>query len=158
MNCGDSEVGGQSRHCLLCRPEGPSSDTERLGVTAVFGEEVKLSQEGRREESLNTRLNTLTQMILSQVVANYLIHLIPLGVEVFINDFAGEDLGSHTHNSVRVRLALNHPFDVLILGLQVLGLYQVDTDDTLEGRSLSGPGLGVMQPQQLHLKTVPPLP
>lgn len=87
----------------------------------------------RKRTEVKILLDICTQVTtLGKGVTNYLIHLIPCGVEIFINDFAGKDLGTYSCNSIWIWLALNHPFDVFILRLQVFGLYQMHTDNTLD--------------------------
>lgn len=63
----------------------------------------------------------------------HLIHLVPLGVDSLVDDFALEELRPHLDDSVRVRLALNQPAQELVLSQQFLGLQEVDPQDPLMG-------------------------
>lgn len=63
----------------------------------------------------------------------HLVHLVPLGVDSLMDDFALEELRPHLDDSVRVWLALNQPAQEFVLTQQFLGLQEVDPQDPLMG-------------------------
>lgn len=63
----------------------------------------------------------------------HLIHLVPLGVDGLVDDFALEELRPHLDDSIRVWLALNQPAQEFVLTQQFLGLQEVDPQDPLMG-------------------------
>lgn len=59
--------------------------------------------------------------------AAHLIHLVPLRVQVLLDNFALVNVRPDSDHSVRVRLALDQPSQDLVLTQQVLGLDEVDS-------------------------------
>lgn len=63
--------------------------------------------------------------------SKYLIKLIPGRIEVLFDGVAAEGDTSHTDLDVGVTLPLHHASHEVVLGYQVLGLYQMNTQHSL---------------------------
>lgn len=63
----------------------------------------------------------------------HLVHLVPLGVDGLVDDFALEELRPHLDDSIRVWLSLNQPAQEFVFTQQFLGLQEVDPQDPLMG-------------------------
>lgn len=61
----------------------------------------------------------------------HLINLVPLGIEALLHHLAVEDLVADLQDAVRVGLALDQPAQKRVLPFQILGLQEVDPQDSL---------------------------
>lgn len=61
----------------------------------------------------------------------YLVEFIPDGVEVLLDGVAAVGDTSHADLDIGVTLALDHAPHEVVLGYQVLGLHQMDTQHSL---------------------------
>lgn len=71
----------------------------------------------------------------SKAAALYLVHFIPLGVQILFDGLAFEIAVADSERCVRVRLALHQTHHVRVFGHQVPALQQVDPDHPLHSRT-----------------------
>lgn len=70
--------------------------------------------------------------------STHLVHLVPLGIDGLVDDFALEELRPHLDDSVRVRLAFNQPPKELVLPQKLLSLQEVDPQNPLMMKDQDG--------------------
>lgn len=64
----------------------------------------------------------------------YLIHLVPRGVKIILDDLAGERLASDVDLHIGVTFAFHHTPHQVIFGNEILAGQEVNAEETLGGR------------------------
>lgn len=81
----------------------------------------------------------------------YLVHLVPRGVQVALDNLASKRLASNVDLHIRVTLAFHHAAHQVIFGNEILAGQEVNPEETLGGRGREESHMCILESQSYSI-------